>query len=208
MIRIGTSRLFGARRNHLLGAAIVAGAVFLAALATAAQRGPTRQDERFRNPYAWPSLSELVERSETIVAGEVLDMRSSWTADRRQIFTTVTLRTDRRLKARRRGADPVPHPGRHGRRHPAPGHPLAAIRGRRARPRLPSPERAVGCRGSWPGKPGNGISAPGTTVRSRSCRASNCRRRARPEPGAQHAGRPGGRHAPDRGGAVAVKATR
>ena len=98
MIRIGTSRPSGARRNHLLGAAIVAGAVFLAALATAAQRGPTRQDERFRNPYAWPSLSELVERSETIVAGEVLDMRSSWTADRRQIFTTVTLRTDRRLK--------------------------------------------------------------------------------------------------------------
>ena len=73
-------------------------AVFLAALATAAQRGPTRQGERFRNPYAWPSLSELVELSETIVAGEVLDMRSSWTADRRQIFTTVTLRTDRRLK--------------------------------------------------------------------------------------------------------------
>ena len=50
------------------------------------------------NPYAWPSLEELVEQSDTIVAGEVLEMRSAWTADRRVIFTTVTLRPDRRFK--------------------------------------------------------------------------------------------------------------
>ena len=54
--------------------------------------------EGFRNPYAWPSLDELVARADTIVAGEVLDMRSSWSADRREIFTTVTLRPDRRFK--------------------------------------------------------------------------------------------------------------
>lgn len=51
-----------------------------------------------RNPYAWPSLFELVERADTIVAGEVLDLRSAWTADRREIFTTVTLRPERRFK--------------------------------------------------------------------------------------------------------------
>ena len=35
-----------------------------------------------------------------IVAGEVLDMRSAWTADRHSIFTTVTLPPDRRFKGR------------------------------------------------------------------------------------------------------------
>ena len=63
-----------------------------------AQRGQPPENERFRNPYAWPGLAELVENSDTIVAGEVLDMRSAWTADRREIFTTVTLRTERRFK--------------------------------------------------------------------------------------------------------------
>ena len=82
--------------------AVVAGlagtALLLFALSASAQRGRMPDDERFRNPYAWPSLDELVERSDTIVAGEVLDLRSAWTADRREIFTTVTLRPDRRLK--------------------------------------------------------------------------------------------------------------
>ena len=63
-----------------------------------AQRGQPPENERFRNPYAWPGLAELVENSDAIVAGEVLDMRSAWTADRREIFTTVTLRTERRFK--------------------------------------------------------------------------------------------------------------
>jgi len=63
-----------------------------------AQRGQAPPGERFRHPYAWPSLDNLVERSDTIVAGEVLDMRSSWSTDRREIFTTVTLRPDRRFK--------------------------------------------------------------------------------------------------------------
>lgn len=44
------------------------------------------------------TLSALVGRSDTIVAGEVLDLQSSWTADRSEIFTTVVLRVDRRLK--------------------------------------------------------------------------------------------------------------
>lgn len=54
--------------------------------------------EGVRSLYAPPSLPELLERSQTVVAGEVLDMQSRWTPDRRQIFTTVTLRTDRRFK--------------------------------------------------------------------------------------------------------------
>lgn len=55
-----------------------------------------------QDPYAWPSLEELVEWSDTIVAGEILEMRSAWTADRREIFTTVTLRPDRRFKGSER----------------------------------------------------------------------------------------------------------
>ena len=67
-------------------------------LSASAQHGHAPPGEGFRNPYAWPSLDSLVERSDTIVAGEVLDMRSSWSTDRREIFTTVTLRPDRRFK--------------------------------------------------------------------------------------------------------------
>lgn len=37
-------------------------------------------------------------RADAIVAGEVLDLQSSWAADRSEIFTTVVLRVDRRLK--------------------------------------------------------------------------------------------------------------
>ena len=75
------------------------GATFLVlTLDASAQGSRTPSGEQFRNPYAWPSLDSLVARSDTIVAGEVLDMRSSWTADRREIFTTVTLRPDRRFK--------------------------------------------------------------------------------------------------------------
>ena len=36
------------------------------------------------------------------MAGEVLDLRPAWTADRREIFTTVTLRPDRRFKGAER----------------------------------------------------------------------------------------------------------
>ena len=76
----------------------VAGGILFSGLSAWAQRGQPPEREPFRNPYAWPALSTLVERSDTIVAGEVLDMRSAWTADRREIFTTVTLRTDRNFK--------------------------------------------------------------------------------------------------------------
>ena len=79
-------------------ATLVAGAIIVFALSAPAQRGQMPSGEGFRNPYAWPSLDELVERADTIVAGEVMDMRSAWTADRREIFTTVTLRPDRRFK--------------------------------------------------------------------------------------------------------------
>ncbi len=77
-------------------ALLVSAGVLVSALSAPAQRG--RTPEPFRNPYAWPALSELLERSDTIVAGEVLDMRSARTADRREIFTTVTLRTERSFK--------------------------------------------------------------------------------------------------------------
>jgi len=76
----------------------VAGTIIASALSAPAQRGQMPPGEGFRNPYAWPSLVELVERADTIVAGEVMEMRSAWTADRREIFTTVTLRPDRRFK--------------------------------------------------------------------------------------------------------------
>ncbi len=75
-----------------------AGGLFGSGVFAAAQHGESGEPEAFRNPYAWPSLSQLVESSDTIVAGEVLDLRSAWTADRREIFTTVTLRTERSFK--------------------------------------------------------------------------------------------------------------
>ena len=77
---------------------LIAGSLLAAGFPALAQRDQPPEHERFRNPYAWPGLSELVENSDAIVAGEVLDMRSAWTADRREIFTTVTLRTERRFK--------------------------------------------------------------------------------------------------------------
>ena len=86
-----------ARRSFPAVALLVGGTTLLAGLSHAEQRRQT-PGEQFRHPYAWPSLDELVERSDTIVAGEVVDMRSAWTADRREIFTTVTLRPDRRFK--------------------------------------------------------------------------------------------------------------
>jgi len=54
-----------------------------------------------RNPYARPTLSELLDRASTIVAGEVLSTRAAWTADRTEIFTTVVLRPDRRFRGGR-----------------------------------------------------------------------------------------------------------
>ena len=79
-------------------AVLMAATTLVFSIAAPAPRGQVAPDEGFRNPYAWPSLDSLVERSDTIVAGEVLDMRSSWSTDRREIFTTVTLRPDRRFK--------------------------------------------------------------------------------------------------------------
>lgn len=82
-----------------MGSLLLAG---LPGVAEAAQRGQAphggHPDEAFHRLHAPPSLSELLDRSQTVVAGEVLDLQSSWTPDRRQIFTTVTLRTDRRFK--------------------------------------------------------------------------------------------------------------
>lgn len=82
-----------------MGSLVLAG---LLGVAGAAQRGQAphagHSEEGFRSLYAPPSLPELLDRSQTVVAGEVMDLQSSWTPDRRQIFTTVTLRTDRRFK--------------------------------------------------------------------------------------------------------------
>ena len=80
------------------GVALFGAAFLVLALDASAQDRRTPSGEQFANPYAWPSLDSLVARSDTIVAGEVLDMRSAWTADRREIFTAVTLRPDRRFK--------------------------------------------------------------------------------------------------------------
>lgn len=89
-----TSRV---RRTAAVALLLVGGVLVSVSLASA-QRGEPSEPERFRNPYAWPGLSELVEDADSIVAGEVLDMRSAWTADRREIFTTVTLRAERSFK--------------------------------------------------------------------------------------------------------------
>ena len=67
-------------------------------VAASGQQGPIRPSERFRDPYAWPPLEELVEQADTSVAGEVVDMRSAYTSEQREIFTTVTLRPDRRFR--------------------------------------------------------------------------------------------------------------
>lgn len=90
-------------RNRALTPSLLAmGGLLLAGLAGAAQPGQASRggppEEPFRRLYTPPSLPELLDRSQTVVAGEVLDTQSSWTPDRRQIFTTVTLRTDRRFK--------------------------------------------------------------------------------------------------------------
>lgn len=65
------------------------------AAARAQARAEPPQEFRFGEPLG---LSALVGRSDMIVAGEVLDLRSSWTPDRSNIFTTVILRVDRQLK--------------------------------------------------------------------------------------------------------------
>lgn len=91
-------------RNRALTLSLLlgTGALLLAGLAGAAQPGQASRggppEESFHRLHAPPSLPELLDRSQTVVAGEVLDTESSWTPDRRQIFTTVTLRTDRRFK--------------------------------------------------------------------------------------------------------------
>ena len=69
-----------------------------AALAWPAQRRQSPPADSFRNFRAGPSLLQLIERAETIVAGEVLELESAWTESRSTIYTTVTLRVDRRLK--------------------------------------------------------------------------------------------------------------
>lgn len=72
-----------------------------------AQTGPRgggeagdHNDRRMLNPYAWPPLEEMVARADTIVAGEVVETTSAWNADHTDIFTTVILRTERRLHGR------------------------------------------------------------------------------------------------------------
>lgn len=87
--------------RHVPGAvagALVAVGILVCGMSASAQRERTQPEERFRDPAAWLSLDELVERADTIVSGEVLDVGSAWTADRGQISTTITLRPDRRFK--------------------------------------------------------------------------------------------------------------
>ena len=87
-------------------ASMASGAVFspktrqAAAARNAAAQWPRRAigPQRTRDRWVAPSLAELVRRSSHIVAGEVLDTRTSWATHGREIFTTVTLRVDHRLK--------------------------------------------------------------------------------------------------------------
>lgn len=97
----GRCNTMSARHGCRTIAVVFAIAVLTSGFSSAVQ-SEKPSPEVFRNPYAWPSLGELVGRADTIVAGEVLDMRSAWTADRRAIFTTVTLRPDRRFKGGQR----------------------------------------------------------------------------------------------------------
>lgn len=86
-------------RRRPLVALLLAGICALGSeTAGAGQRERRSPEQPFPNPDAWPSLAELVERADTIVAGEVTDVQSAWTADRREIVTTVTLRPNRRFK--------------------------------------------------------------------------------------------------------------
>ena len=94
----GPDNSTSARNGCRIIAVLFATAVLASGSWAAAQSEQSAPREGFRDPYAWPLLDELVERADTIVAGEVLDMRSAWTADRRSIFTTVTLRPDWRFK--------------------------------------------------------------------------------------------------------------
>ena len=75
------------------------GCVFLLAevFPAAAQRRQSPLVEPLRDLRARPSLSYLLGRAETIVAGEVTELESAWTDDRSAIYTTVTLRVDRRF---------------------------------------------------------------------------------------------------------------
>ena len=89
----------GTTRRRSLMATLLAGMCALGSeTAGAGQRERPSPEQQFPNPYAWPSLDELAERSDTIVAGEVTDVQSAWTADRREVLTIVTLRPDRRFK--------------------------------------------------------------------------------------------------------------
>ena len=77
---------------------VIAAAALLATLAGASHQRQSPLPDSRRDFRAGPSLVELVERAETIVAGEVLELESSWTENRSTIFTTVTLRVDQRVK--------------------------------------------------------------------------------------------------------------
>lgn len=80
---------------------LLAALVALPALAgtqTGPRGGHEHEDHRhMRNPYAWPPLEELAALADTIVTGEVIEMTSAWNAAHSEIFTTVVLRTERRL---------------------------------------------------------------------------------------------------------------
>lgn len=72
------------------------------ALAQFGPRGGEADARPGRGSAGWPSFEQLVTRSTTIVAGEVVAVESSWNADRTEIFTTVTLRADHHLLDRGR----------------------------------------------------------------------------------------------------------
>ena len=78
------------------------GAVARSFLPTARVQPGSQTPEVLRPGYEL-TLPDLVSLSDVIVAGQVLDVRPSWNADRSDIFTTVIARVDRPLKGRAAG---------------------------------------------------------------------------------------------------------
>jgi hypothetical protein len=73
--------------RHKVGVVVVMAALALPALATT---------------VAKLSLEQVVQRADVIVQGQVQSVRSEWDAERRLVFTYVSIRVDESLKGERR----------------------------------------------------------------------------------------------------------
>ena len=138
---------------------LLAGTFLLAgAIPAAAQRQQSPLERSVRDLGVRPSLSYLLRRAETIVAGEITELESAWTDDRTGIYTTVTLRVDRRFKG---GGEEVVQfrtpGGTVGDQRLMVTHAPQFRLGERT-PGLPEPPARDGCRESWAVRPESGTS--------------------------------------------------